>query len=63
MCWNRVLSAWNAVEEQDKQPQKYHQLYRTHWGNTFYCRTKWDDLADATVVQKVKMAKRYAPAL
>nr|XP_055033530.1 uncharacterized protein LOC129421673 [Misgurnus anguillicaudatus]XP_055035580.1 uncharacterized protein LOC129423120 [Misgurnus anguillicaudatus] len=59
---NRVLDAWNAVEEHDKQPQKYHQLYRTHWGNTLYCRTKRDDLADAAVVQKVKMAKRYAPA-
>lgn len=59
---NRVLEAWNAVEEHDKQPQKYHQLYRTHWGNTLYCRTKRDDLADAALVQKVKMAKRYAPA-
>ncbi|XP_039521904.1 uncharacterized protein LOC120475289 [Pimephales promelas] len=59
---NRVLEAWNVVEEHDKQPQKYHQLYRTHWGNTLYCRTKRDDLADAALVQKVKMAKRYAPA-
>ncbi|KAK7131740.1 hypothetical protein R3I93_018338 [Phoxinus phoxinus] len=59
---NRVLEAWNAVEEHDKQPQKYHQLYRTHWGNTLYCRTKRDNLADAALIQKVKMAKRYAPA-
>ncbi|XP_039530308.1 uncharacterized protein LOC120480951 [Pimephales promelas] len=59
---NRILEAWNVVEEHDKQPQKYHQLYRTHWGNTLYCRTKRDDLADAALVQKVKMAKRYAPA-
>ncbi|KAA8577917.1 hypothetical protein FQN60_017508, partial [Etheostoma spectabile] len=59
---NRVLESWNAVEEHDKQPQKYHQLYRTHWGNTLYCRTKRDDLADAALIQRVKMAKRYAPA-
>ncbi|XP_016370440.1 uncharacterized protein LOC107710216 [Sinocyclocheilus rhinocerous] len=59
---NRLIAAWHAVEEHDKQPQKFHQLYRTHWGNTLYCRTKRDDLADATVIQRVKMAKRYAPA-
>ncbi len=53
---------WQAVEEHDKLPQKFHQLYRTHWGNTLYCRTKRDDLVDAAVIQKVKMAKRYAPA-
>ncbi|KAK3567644.1 hypothetical protein QTP86_020423, partial [Hemibagrus guttatus] len=39
---NEVLEAWNAVEEHDKQPQKFNQLYRTHWGNTLYCRTKRD---------------------
>ncbi|XP_077083726.1 uncharacterized protein LOC143736855 isoform X2 [Siphateles boraxobius] len=33
------------MEKHDKQPQKYHQLYRTHWGNTLYCRTKREDLA------------------
>ncbi|KAK3520140.1 hypothetical protein QTP70_015605, partial [Hemibagrus guttatus] len=59
---NEVLEAWNAVEEHDKQPQKFKQLYRTYWGNTLYCRTKRDDLVDAAVVQKLKMAKRYAPA-
>nr|XP_008281292.1 PREDICTED: uncharacterized protein LOC103358197 [Stegastes partitus] len=59
---SKVLAAWNAVEEHDKQPQHFSQLYRTHWGNTLYCRTKRDDLVDAAVVQKVKMAKRYAPA-
>ncbi|KAL0963546.1 hypothetical protein UPYG_G00307790 [Umbra pygmaea] len=58
---NRVLDTWNAVEEHYKQPQKYHQLYRTHSGNT-YCLTKRDDLADAAVVQRVKLAKRYAAA-
>ncbi|KAK3544019.1 hypothetical protein QTP70_034281, partial [Hemibagrus guttatus] len=57
-----VLEAWNAVEEQVKQTQKFNQLYRTHWGTTLYCRTKRDDLVDAAVVQKLKMAKRYAPA-
>ncbi|KAK6324441.1 hypothetical protein J4Q44_G00037830 [Coregonus suidteri] len=59
---NQVLKAWNAVEEHDKQPQKFNQLYRTHWGNTLYCRTKRDDLVDAALIQRVKMAKRYAPA-
>lgn len=34
---NAILDAWNAVEEHNKQPQQYHQLYRTHWGNTLYC--------------------------
>ena len=59
---NRVLEAWNVVDELDKQPQQFNQLYRTHWGNTLYCRTKRDDLVEAAVVQRVKMAKRYAPA-
>ncbi|XP_041941359.1 uncharacterized protein LOC121704885 [Alosa sapidissima] len=59
---NAILDAWNAVEEHDKQPQKYHQLYRTHWGNTLYCRTKRDDLGEAALIQRVKMARRYAPA-
>lgn len=27
---NKVLEAWNAVEEHDKQPQQFNQLYRTH---------------------------------
>lgn len=40
------------MEEHDKQPQQFNQLYRTHW----------DDLVDAAVVQRLKMAKRYAPA-
>ncbi|KAL7873623.1 hypothetical protein AOLI_G00126940 [Acnodon oligacanthus] len=59
---NRVLEAWNAVEEYDKQPQHFNQLYRTHWGNTLYCCTKRDDYVDAAVIQRVKMAKHYAPA-
>ncbi|XP_056587094.1 uncharacterized protein LOC130407831 [Triplophysa dalaica] len=59
---NRLVAAWHAVMEHDKQPQKFHQLYRTHWGNTLYCHTKRDDLADAAEIQRVKMAKRYAPA-
>ncbi|XDV45331.1 hypothetical protein PO909_013447 [Leuciscus waleckii] len=59
---NELIETWQDVEEHDKLPQKFHQLYRTHWGNTLYCRTKRDDLVDAAVIQKVKMAKRYAPA-
>lgn len=59
---NKVLEAWNAVEEHDKQPQQFNQLYRTHWGNTLHCRTKRDDLVEAAVTQRIKMAKRYAPA-
>ncbi|XP_016358639.1 uncharacterized protein LOC107701190 [Sinocyclocheilus anshuiensis] len=42
---NRLIEAWSAVEEHDKQPPKFHQLYKTHWGNALYCRTKRDDLA------------------
>lgn len=42
---NRLIDAWSAVEEHDKQPPKFHQLYKTHWGNALYCRTKRDDLA------------------
>ncbi|XP_039475094.1 uncharacterized protein LOC120442544 [Oreochromis aureus] len=59
---NKVLQTWNSVEEHDKQPQKFNQLYKTYWGNTLYCRTKRDDLVDAALIQRVKMAKRYAPA-
>ncbi|XP_072573318.1 uncharacterized protein [Paramormyrops kingsleyae] len=59
---NRVLKAWNAMEEHDKHPQQFNQLYKKHWGNTLYCRTKRDDPFEAVVVQRVKMAKRYAPA-
>ncbi|KAF1395070.1 hypothetical protein PFLUV_G00007730 [Perca fluviatilis] len=44
---NDVLDAWSKVDEHDKQPQQFNQLYRTHWGNTLYCRTKRDDLVDA----------------
>ena len=40
---NRVLKVWNAVEEQDKQPQQFIQLYRTHWGNTLYCQPAVQD--------------------
>lgn len=35
----KMREAWNNVEEHDKQPQKFNKLYRTHWGNTLYCRT------------------------
>ena len=59
---NTILAAWNAVEDHDKQQQKFNQLYRTHWGNTLYCRTKRHNLVDAAVKQHVKMAIRYAPA-
>ncbi|KAK9540557.1 hypothetical protein VZT92_003001 [Zoarces viviparus] len=59
---NKVPEAWNKVEEHDKQPQQFNQLYRTHCGITLYCRTKRDDLVDAAVIQRLKMAKRYAPA-
>ncbi|CAM4515114.1 unnamed protein product [Leuciscus chuanchicus] len=59
---NELIETWQAVEEHDKLPHTFHQLYRTHWGNTLYCRTKRDHLVDAAVIQKVKMAKRYAPA-
>lgn len=59
---NRVLETWNAVDKHDKQPQQFNQLYRTHWGNTLYCHTKINDFVDAAVLQRVKMAKRYAPA-
>ena len=59
---NTILAAWNAVEDHDKQQQKFNQLYRTHWGKPLYCRTKRDNLVDAAVIQRVKMAIRYAPA-
>ncbi|KAJ4944057.1 hypothetical protein JOQ06_012604 [Pogonophryne albipinna] len=59
---NAILAAWNAVEDHDKQQQKFNQLYRTHWGNTLYCRTKRHNLVDAAVIQRVKMGIRYAPA-
>ncbi|KAI4800193.1 hypothetical protein KUCAC02_013427, partial [Chaenocephalus aceratus] len=57
---NAILAAWDAVEDHDKQQQKFNQLYRTHWGNTLYCRTKRHNLVDAAVIQRVKMGIRYA---
>lgn len=59
---NKLIYAWNAVEEHDKQPQQFHHLYKTHRGSTLYCRTKRDDLADAALIQCVKMSRRYAQA-
>ena len=59
---NHILGAWNRVGEQDKQPQTFSQLYKSHWGNMLYCRTKRDDLAEASLVQHVKLARRYIPA-
>ncbi|KAK1895879.1 Polyketide synthase-nonribosomal peptide synthetase hybrid himA, partial [Dissostichus eleginoides] len=50
---NTILAAWNAVEDHDIQQQKFNQLY---------CRTKRHNLVDAAVIQRVKMAIRYAPA-
>ncbi|XP_056319082.1 uncharacterized protein si:ch211-243p7.3 [Danio aesculapii] len=41
---NRIIDAWDAVQDHDKQPQRFLQLYRTRWGNTLYCQTKTDDL-------------------
>lgn len=58
---NKVLQTWNTMEEHDEQPQKFNQLYKTHWGNTLYCRIKRDDLLDAALIQRIKMSKRYAP--
>ncbi|KAI4792967.1 hypothetical protein KUCAC02_033016, partial [Chaenocephalus aceratus] len=49
---NAILAAWDAVEDHDKQQQKFNQLYRTHWGNTLYCRTKRHNLVDAAVIQR-----------
>ncbi|KAJ4921702.1 hypothetical protein JOQ06_002002, partial [Pogonophryne albipinna] len=59
---NTILAAWNAVEDPDKQQQKFNQLYRTHWVNTLYCRSKRHNLVDAAVMQCVKMGIRYTPA-
>ncbi|KAL7857439.1 hypothetical protein SRHO_G00163380 [Serrasalmus rhombeus] len=47
----------SAVEKNDTQPQRFNQLYRTHWSNTLYCRRKRDGLVDAAVMHRVKMAK------
>lgn len=36
----KLIDAWTAVEELNKQPQKFHQLIKTHWVTP----TKRDDL-------------------
>lgn len=59
---NNIIALWNAIAEHDKQSQCFNQLYQRHRGNSLYCRTKRDSLEDATVVQRLQMAKRYAPA-
>ena len=59
---NAILVAWTKVEDHDKRQQQFNELYRTHWGNTLYCRTKRHNLVDAAVIQRVKMGIRYAPA-
>lgn len=44
---NGIIDAWDAVEDHDKQLQRFLQLYRTRWGNTLYCQTKRDNLESA----------------
>lgn len=57
-----IIALWNSVEEHHKQLQRFNQLYQRHWGNSLHCRTKRNSLEDPAVIQKLKMAKRYAPA-
>ncbi|XP_010784354.1 uncharacterized protein [Notothenia coriiceps] len=55
---NAILAAWTKVEDHDKRQQQFNKLYRMHWGNSLYCRTKRHNLVDAVVIQRVKMSIR-----
>ncbi len=58
---DRILSAWNRLEECAHQPQKFHLAYVSHWGNTLYGRTKRADLFEAGGIQRRKKMNRYTP--
>lgn len=56
-----VIEAWNSLEDHDRSPQNFRSVYKSHWGNTLYGRTKGDP-TEAGVTQIVKFRNRYTPA-
>ncbi|ELU03039.1 hypothetical protein CAPTEDRAFT_81766, partial [Capitella teleta] len=37
---NAVVEAWNSLHDHDRIPSKFPSVYKAHWGNTLYGRTK-----------------------
>ncbi|ELT87165.1 hypothetical protein CAPTEDRAFT_224944 [Capitella teleta] len=59
---NAVVEAWNSLHDHDRIPSKFLSVYKAHWGNTLYGRTKGLDVVDAGVTQRLKIANCYNPA-
>ena len=58
----QVFEAWGELKEHDKSPQRFHTVYRNHWGNTLYGRTKRDSLKEAAITQKINFRNAFTPA-
>ena len=56
-----VIAAWNKLDLHDRSIQQFDTLYSSWWGYCNFGRTKGDP-DESCIVQKVKMAKSYAPA-
>ena len=56
-----VISAWNKLDLHDRSIQQFDSLYSSRWGYCNFGRTKGDP-DESGIVQKVKLAERYAPA-
>ena len=56
-----VKEAWNKLELHDRSIKQFDQAYSSRWGNPFFGRTKGEP-AQAAIVQKLKLSKRYSPA-
>ncbi|XP_057709694.1 uncharacterized protein LOC130927717 isoform X2 [Corythoichthys intestinalis] len=57
----RVLAAWNQLDLHDRQIQEFDSLYASRWGHSLFGLTNGDP-ASASLVQKLKLSKRYSPA-
>ena len=58
---DRIIQAWNNLEERDRNSQNFRSAYQSHCGNTMYGRTK-SDAAETTVTQRIKFNLCYTPA-
>lgn len=47
-----------GLAQVEKVPHKFPAIYKAHWGNTLYGRTKGPSVEEAGVVQRLKMANR-----
>lgn len=57
----QVIDAWNQLDLHDRNIKHFDTLYSSRWGNALFGRTKGDP-PEASLVQKLKFGKRYAPA-